>query len=147
MRTKVVTLIISKNGEIIDEFDLVDVVGVFNYLKNKLMNQNFDKKLARTLIKDCTFAIKKLEKGTVKGIETMLTTINSEIKEGILHSTIGHEQLANILNVPLNRTTVELKNDDTAIVAQYRGPRLEEGAKILPEGAAIEFYFVKVNKG
>jgi hypothetical protein len=51
------------------------------------------------------------------------------------------------LNVPLNRTTVELKNDDTAIVAQYRGPRLEEGAKILPEGAAIEFYFVKVNKG
>ena len=83
----------------------------------------------------------------VYNFETMLTKIQSEIKEGILHSAIGHEQLANILNVPLNRTTVELKNDDTAIVAQYRGPRLEEGAKILPEGAAIEFYFVKVNKG
>jgi hypothetical protein len=28
--------------------------------------------------------------------ETMLKTIQSEIKEGTLHSTIGHEQLANI---------------------------------------------------
>lgn len=81
MRTKVVTLIISKNGEIIDEFDLVDVVGVFNYLKDKLVNQNFDKKLARTLIKDCTFAIKKLEKGTVKGIEKVLTLFQWPIEE------------------------------------------------------------------
>ena len=81
MRTKVVTLIVSKNGEIIDEFDLVDVVGVFNYLKDKLVNQNFDKKLARTLIKDCTFAIKKLEKGTVKGIEKVLTLFQWPIEE------------------------------------------------------------------
>lgn len=81
MRTKVVTLIISKNGEIIDEFDLVDVVGVFNYLKDKLVNRNFDKKLARTLIKDCTFAIKKLEKGTVKGIEKVLTLFQWPIEE------------------------------------------------------------------
>jgi hypothetical protein len=76
-----VTLIVSKNGEIIDEFDLVDVVGVFNYLKDKLVNQNFDKKLARTLIKDCTFAIKKLEKGTVKGIEKVLTLFQWPIEE------------------------------------------------------------------
>ena len=81
MRTKVVTLIVSKNGEIIDEFDLVDVVGVFNYLKDKLVNRNFDKKLARTLIKDCTFAIKKLEKGTVKGIEKVLTLFQWPIEE------------------------------------------------------------------
>lgn len=83
MRTKVATLIISKNGEIVDEFELVDVVGVFNYLKDKLANpnQNFDKKLARTLIKDCTFAIKKLEKGTVKGIEKVLTLFSWPIEE------------------------------------------------------------------
>lgn len=83
MRTKVATLIISKNGEIVDEFELVDVVGVFNYLKDKLANpnQNFDKKLARTLIKDCAFAIKKLEKGTVKGIEKVLTLFSWPIEE------------------------------------------------------------------
>ena len=108
MRTKVVTLIISKNGEIIDEFDLVDVVGVFNYLKDKLVNQNFDKKLARTLIKDCTFAIKKLEKGTVKGIEKVLTLFQWPIEEFFID-----EALADFKVVVKKTTKVlnYLKND------------------------------------
>ena len=108
MRTKVVTLIISKNGEIIDEFDLVDVVGVFNYLKDKLVNQNFDKKLARTLIKDCTFAIKKLEKGTVKGIEKVLTLFQWPIEEFFIDEALVD------FKVVVNKTTKVLnylKND------------------------------------
>lgn len=88
LRTKVVTLIISKNGEIVDEFELVDVVGVFNYLKDKLTTQNFDKKLARMLIKDCNFAIKKLEKGTVKGIEKVLTLFSWPLEEFFINEAL-----------------------------------------------------------
>lgn len=67
-------------------------------------------------------------------------------------SAIGHKEtadiLSNMLNVEIkhNRTTVRLGRKDTALVAQYRGPRLEEGATKLPDGAEIKFYLVKVKE-
>ncbi|MEC5126755.1 DUF1874 domain-containing protein, partial [Verrucomicrobiales bacterium BCK34] len=65
-------------------------------------------------------------------------------------SAIGHEDLARLLTgllgvpVPANRVTVSLGPGSRVVVAQYKGPRLPEGATALPEGAEIAFYLVEV---
>lgn len=67
-----------------------------------------------------------------------------------LVSAIGHADTAHVLsnilerNIPTNRATVSLNGGDTAIVAQYIGPRLPEGATQLPEGATIKFYYLEM---
>lgn len=63
-------------------------------------------------------------------------------------SAIGHPNTAAIvgavlgLEVPANRVNVVLEGDTSLVVAQYRGPRLPEGATTLPTGATIEFWQV-----
>ena len=65
-------------------------------------------------------------------------------------SAVGHADTAavfsNVLGVtvPCNRATVALKEGDVALVGQYSGPRLPEGAVNLPEGAAIKWFIVGV---
>ena len=65
-------------------------------------------------------------------------------------SAVGHADTAavfsNVLGVtvPCNRATVALKDGDLALVGQYSGPRLPEGATSLPEGAAIKWLVVRV---
>ena len=60
-------------------------------------------------------------------------------------SVIGHPDTANVVasilgcRVEFNRCTLTLEQDDILLVAQYKGPRLEEGATKLPDGATIEF--------
>jgi len=67
-------------------------------------------------------------------------------------SAIGHKETADVIsnmfsiNIEHNRATVKLSKNDVAIVAQYRGPRLEEGATELPKGAEIKFYLVRVKE-
>ena len=66
-------------------------------------------------------------------------------------SAVGHADTAavfsNVLGVeiPCNRATVALRDGDVALVGQYSGPRLPEGATSLPEGAAIKWMVVGVN--
>jgi len=67
-------------------------------------------------------------------------------------SAIGHADTASVLSgilgvqVPVNRTNVKLvPGHDAAIVAQYSGPRLPEGAKALPDGAEIKWFEVRVH--
>lgn len=68
-------------------------------------------------------------------------------------NAVGHEQLAPILTqvlrrrIDANRLTVELARNDSLLVAQYRGPRLPEGAAALPEGANLEFWQVYHDAG
>ena len=57
-------------------------------------------------------------------------------------SAVGHADTAaavfsSVLGVeiPCSRATVALKEGDVALVGQYSGPRLPEGATTLPEGA------------
>lgn len=63
-------------------------------------------------------------------------------------SVVGHQVTADVfaseLNwpVPFNRETVALDDRDALLVGQYRGPRLEEGAKFLPEGAEIHWVYM-----
>lgn len=65
-------------------------------------------------------------------------------------SCIGHTDTARVLStllqkeIPCNRVTVHLKQNEKCIIAQYIGPRLPEGATMLPEGAEIRFFHVKM---
>ena len=66
-------------------------------------------------------------------------------------SAVGHADTAAVffavlgVPVPCNRATVALKDGDVALVGQYSGPRLPEGATSLPEGATIKWVVVGVN--
>ena len=66
-------------------------------------------------------------------------------------SAVGHADTAAVFShvlgveIPANRATVVLKEGDVALVGQYSGPRLAEGATSLPEGATIKWVVVGVN--
>jgi len=66
-------------------------------------------------------------------------------------SAVGHADTATVfasvlgVPVPCARVNVALKVGDTALVGQYRGPRLPEGATTLPTGATIEWVIVTVS--
>ena len=68
-------------------------------------------------------------------------------------SAIGHQDLANILtdmwelDIPYNRISLKLSTGDTCLIAQYVGPRLEEGTTTLPDGATIQFAIVEFTEG
>ena len=67
-------------------------------------------------------------------------------------SAVGHADTAAVfssvlgVHVPCNRATVALKEGDVALVGQYSGPRLVEGATTLPDGAAIKWVVVEVKE-
>ena len=66
-------------------------------------------------------------------------------------SAVGHADTAAVFSsvlgveIPCNRATVAIKDGDVALVGQYSGPRLPEGATSLPEGATIKWMVVGVN--
>ena len=66
-------------------------------------------------------------------------------------SAVGHADTAAVfssvlgVDVPCNRATVALEDGDVALVGQYSGPRLPEGATTLLEGATIKWMVVVVN--
>lgn len=68
-------------------------------------------------------------------------------------SIVGHPDTARVLStmlgreIPANRVSVTLHPGDVLYVAQYKGPRLEEGATKLPEGASFEFFEISVRQG
>ncbi|MBU0501434.1 MAG: DUF1874 domain-containing protein [Gammaproteobacteria bacterium] len=69
----------------------------------------------------------------------------------MIRSAVGHPDTAavfeSVLGVPVEcrRETITLKAGDDAVVGQYTGPRLPEGCKALPEGAAIRWLYVTVS--
>lgn len=72
------------------------------------------------------------------------------IAENFQHSSaVGHADTAAVLStvlgvdVPMNRTTLQMEHGVALLVGQYKGPRLPEGATALPEGASIEWWLVR----
>ena len=68
----------------------------------------------------------------------------------ICTSAVGHADTAAVFSdvlgtdVPCNRVSVALDHCDMALVGQYSGSRLPEGANCLPEGATIKWFIVGV---
>lgn len=68
-----------------------------------------------------------------------------------LESAIGHADTAalfsEILGIPLtlNRILIKLGVNDkntSLLIGQYNGPRLPEGATVLPQGASIDWWMI-----
>lgn len=76
----------------------------------------------------------------------------SDIPKDVV-SAIGHADTARVVSgilgfeVACNRMQVSLEPGDILYLAQYKGPRLPEGATTLPEGATLEFLKVQLDKG
>lgn len=66
-------------------------------------------------------------------------------------SFIGHADTANVLSkvlgvpVAFNRKNVSLEHGETALIAQYMGGRLPEGATELPEGTSFKWFLVTIS--
>ena len=77
-----------------------------------------------------------------------LNDVKKLLKKGDWKSVLGHDDIANLLSemtgyhLEKNRVNNTLEFGDSAILAQYKGPRLEEGATKLPKGATIQFALV-----
>lgn len=83
--------------------------------------------------------------------ETAYLFCKDALRDGVFINAIGHSttdvlvrNMLNINGLPQGeRVNVKLKDsNDELIVAQYSGPRLEEGTTELPEGATVEFWNV-----
>lgn len=67
-----------------------------------------------------------------------------------VESVIGHLDTARVISnilgfeTPFNRVNLVLNSDDVLFVAQYKGPRLPEGATQLPDGATLEFLQITI---
>ena len=67
-----------------------------------------------------------------------------------IESAVGHPSTAVLLSdllgleVPANRMSVALMSGERAIVAQYVGPHLPDGAIKLPSGAEIQWFEIEI---
>ena len=65
-------------------------------------------------------------------------------------SIVGHESTASVfanilgIEVPVNRTSVNIREGHHLLLGQYFGPRLPEGAIELPEKASIQWWLVRI---
>jgi hypothetical protein len=102
------------------------------------------------------FALSMLDRASQEKAESRRapTPISEEGARTILRdatnvvSAVGHADTARLFSaildrpVEANRVSVKLGPDDMAIIGQYVGPRLPEGATTLPAGATIEWWVV-----
>ena len=65
-----------------------------------------------------------------------------EVPKGTAISAVGHADLARSIGVEFARRSLALRKGDVLYVAQYKGPRLPEGATTLPEGSQVEWFKV-----
>lgn len=95
--------------------------------------------------------------GTIAYVQMPVEAIKGVIASfckngGEVVSAVGHADTAavfsSILGRPtqVNRISVALGEEDTAIVGQYSGPRLPEGTTTLPEGATITWFLLYLPK-
>lgn len=88
---------------------------------------------------------------TISVDEISLATVRDLVSYSSIDSAVGHTETAAIFSsllgvaVPMQRRTVTLECGDVAIIGQYRGPRLPEGATTLPTDATIVWYRVAVS--
>ncbi len=73
-----------------------------------------------------------------------------EARAAAAESAVGHADTAAVfaavlgVQVECRRATVALRHGASAVVGQYMGPRLPEGATRLPDGATIQWLRVDV---
>ena len=87
--------------------------------------------------------------GTMEWEEVTTNDAKLFLSNGI-ESAVGHADTAAVfssalgMDVPCQRTTLSLRSGSEAIVGQYVGPRLPEGATTLPDGASIKWLHISI---
>lgn len=84
--------------------------------------------------------------------ESAIAWLAANPAEREIISAVGHVDTAALFSrllgreIPVNRISIKLTghagSGDVALVGQLQGPRLQEGATELPEGASIEWWLV-----
>ena len=83
------------------------------------------------------------------GLPISVKAVRPESIPSDIYSVVGHADTARVIgsilgqDVPVNREPYKVSPGDVLYVAQYIGPRLQEGATQLPEGAEIRFYKIQ----
>lgn len=76
--------------------------------------------------------------------------VDTDGEADLIASAVGHADTAGLFGellgfpVPVNQITVTMKPGDRAVLGQYSGPSLPEGATCLPPGASIKWILVTV---
>jgi len=101
-----------------------------------------------------TITIRKLTRDEARGLLAPDGHLDPKVAVAIGHTDtarivgtllgLPEEDIARMVGVAQTRPTVKMAPGDRAVVAQYIGPRLPEGATTLPEGARIEFFLVEI---
>ena len=97
------------------------------------------------------FSLNMIEGNVDLVIQEITKDVAARLASGAV-SAVGHADTASVFShvlgveIPANRATVTLKEGDVALVGQYSGPRLPEGATTLPEGAQIKWVVVGVRR-
>ena len=97
------------------------------------------------------FSLNMLGSGILYGTQIQVKPVSAELVARMpVKSGIGHTDTAALVSgilgrdIQANRATISLWPGETIVVAQYLGPRLPEGATVLPEGAAVKFVLVTI---
>jgi hypothetical protein len=89
------------------------------------------------------FALSMVDENCTIEVHTLSVDEVKELLDNGFTSIVGHvsttQLYGNLLGreIPMNRTTLKLQTEDTLVVGQYIGPRLEEGVIDLPENSSI----------
>lgn len=73
-----------------------------------------------------------------------ITKSTFNLRKDFAYSIMGHEDMANLHNVPFNRESIKLKTGDQLLVAQITSGRLPEGTSVLPEDVKISYKLVTI---
>lgn len=83
------------------------------------------------------FSLQMVTEGKISIREITKSQFNK--MKGDAYSIMGHEDMANLHDLPFNRESIQLKDGDIVLIAQITGGRLPEGATKLPEGVNIKY--------
>lgn len=109
-------------------------------------------KIGKNLIGNAFSAGMLSGSANVKFIALSLEDAEELVKHYKFTSCIGHADTALLVSsllkeeFPMNRCSTVLEPGDSLLIAQYNGPRLPEGATVLPEGAKIRWFFAEVSE-
>lgn len=104
------------------------------------------------LLNAFSFNMVSVDVGNIRFDELSVGQAITLCHELSITSGVGHADTAAVfgqqlgIDVPMARISVSLEYGDCALVGQYSGPRLPEGATALPDGAAIRWLFVRVQR-
>lgn len=89
--------------------------------------------------------------GFIRHKDITLEEARSLVANGV-DSAVGHEDTAQAVStllgvsVPCARKSVDMRVGDTALLVQYRGPRLPEGTTVLPIDASLRCMYISVER-